>query len=556
MFDSIDDFYREETSEILLICLEGIQPLSLLALWFYEQERVTPNYALRANKTPFARADVVAVFESIYKRLNARGQDLLVIEEDTMTVEDLMYTVRFSHPTVKDFLSTPDMLKKLHSWKSRNFDARMSLCKATLAIVKSINLPPLTDITDYVWTPVKTNHAGNPVINDYARVNRCLNYVSEFFSYAHSIEQDEGILDNTLIDGFQSVISSTLVQKGRRQGTYLGWVDQYDTRPLNNNRDKPQFPYDKEMTSFFFASAVEANLKQYVAHKLRLNPRLISLSFRQRPVLDRALRPPPWTKSTYRIDPDMIDLLLTRGANPNMILTLYKAASDSSFVYASEKAWTTVWALFLQRLHYAASAKICKPPELIQDEFEATMLMIEHGAAIDLRPWRILAPEDSLKHFSGPMLTPSDIFHEVFPPGDAIFLEQLLKNNRPWALRQACSWLGRTILLWFYRDIDVVVWSLTWLLAIFIDKRFGVIRPIVFITSSIYGLLLVWPAISFIVSGAAPIMLSALILSDWITILDWLVSCLIGATPGYVSVRPVSFTVNNLGRPDIISRNF
>ena len=334
MFDSIDDFYREETSEILLICLEGIQPLSLLAIWFYEQERVTPNYALRANKTPFARADVVAVFESIHKRLNARGQDLLEIEADTMTVEDLMYTVRFSHRTVKDFLSTPDMLKKLHSWKSKNFDARISLCKATLAIVKSINLPPLTDITDYVWTPAKTNHAGNPVINDYARVNRCLNYVSEFFSYAHSIEQDEGILDDALIDGFQTVISSTLVRKGRRQGTYSGWVDQYNTRPLNNNRDNPQFPYDKEMTSFFFASAVEANLKQYVAHKLRLSPRLISLSFRQRLVLDRALRPSPWTKPTYRIDPGMIDLLLTRGANPNITLTLYKAVLDSPFLYS------------------------------------------------------------------------------------------------------------------------------------------------------------------------------------------------------------------------------
>lgn len=46
MFDGIDEFYREETAETVLICLEGVQPLSLLVLWFYEQERVTTDFAL------------------------------------------------------------------------------------------------------------------------------------------------------------------------------------------------------------------------------------------------------------------------------------------------------------------------------------------------------------------------------------------------------------------------------------------------------------------------------------------------------------------------------
>ena len=534
MFDNIDEFYREETSEILLICLEGIQPLSLLALWFYERERVTPNYALQANKNPFALADVVAVFESMRKRLNARGQDLLEIEADTTTVEDLVYTVRFSHLTVKDFLSKPDMLKKLRSWKSKNFDARISLCKATLAIAKSVNLPPLTDRNVYAWTPVVTNYAGNPVISNSARANRCWNYVSEFFSYAHLIEQDEGTLDDALIDEFRSVISSILVRKGHRQGTihaYLTWaidhwacwIGQHDTLRLNDARSNSLSPYDRDMTSFFFASAVEANLKHYIAHKLTASPHLISRSFWQRPVLDRALRPSPWAKPTYRINTDMIDLLMARGANPNVTLTVYKDASDTPFLYTSQKAWTTIWALFLQSLHDAARAKIRKPPELIQDEIEATKLMIEHGAAADLRPWRISASEDALKHFGGTMLTPSDIFHEVFPPRDAVVLEQLLKKNRAWALQRTCSLVRRTVLLWFYRDIDFFVWSLTSLFSIFFNDLFGVILPMVFIPTSLYGLSFVWPAIIVVLSRSAPILLPALILSDWIPILDWLV---------------------------------
>ena len=59
-------------------------------------------------------------------------------------------------------------------------------------------------------------------------------------------------------------------------------------------------------------------------------------------------------------------------------------------------------------------------------------------------------------------------------------------------------------------------------------NKVGVILSIVFILTSLYGLPLVWPATWFTFSGAAPILLPTLILSDWIPILDWLVSCLTG----------------------------
>lgn len=185
MFDSIDEFYREETSEILLVCLEGIQPLSLLTLWFYEQERITPDYALRAERNSFSKADFIAVFESLHKRINARGQDLLEIDANTSGLDHLMYTVRFSHRTVKDFLLEPDMLKKLHSWKSTKFDARVTLCKATLASVRS--LPLSTDI------------------NNRVDLDQCWKHISDFFTYASLIEQDGGTIDDMLIDEFERV---------------------------------------------------------------------------------------------------------------------------------------------------------------------------------------------------------------------------------------------------------------------------------------------------------------------------------------------------------------
>lgn len=529
MFDRIDDFYREETAEILLICLEGIPPLSLLALWFYEKEkeRATPDYALHADRTPLSRADVVAIFESIHKRINARGQDLLVIEANTTNLEYSMYTVRFSHRTVKDFLSKPDMLKKLTSWKSKDFDANATLCKATLAIMKSL--------------PLSTNMN---IVNNY---NRCWSHVTDFFSYARVIEEDGGTLDEALVDEFQRVFSSFRTRDKR--DTYLErllsvsawaldhwarWIHEHDVAPAINwpygflFRPERNMAHDRDMTDLFLALAVEANLKRYIGQKLATNPHMIDRASWKRPILDRALRPPPLLWQTCRIDPDMVHLLLMRGADPNEELALYidrwskdgpsiyESAKSRLLTYTSEKAWTTVWALFLQRLYEAKLDKSRKSPDSIHNELEATKLMIENGADADLRPWKILP-------FRGPTLTPSDVFHKVFPTHDAEVLDQLLKKRRPWAFRQAGSWARRTVLLWFYRDIHIVLWSLTSLYHIIFNETTGVILPMVIIPTLVYLLLLVWPFVLFVISGTAPVLLSALILSDWIPIVDGLI---------------------------------
>ena len=512
MFESIDDFYREETSEILLICLEGIQPLSLLALWFYEQARIAPDYALQAERIPLSRADIVSIFEKIHKRINARGQDLLVIETDTGNLEHVMYTVRFSHRTVKDFLLKPNIFEKLKSWTSKDFDARVTLCKASLAIVKS--LPSSTDITNNL------------------NANRCYNHISDFFSYAHLIEEDEGFLDDAVVDEFQRVISSfrkpnvrvsgLLLPLGRAIEHWAFWVDKEDIGPADDTAYRRYFSLNRDMTYFFLAVAVEANLKHYVEHTLTTKPHIIiDRDYCHRPMLDRALRSLPLASKTWRIDTDMIHILLMRGANPNEEFTLYEHNTSSGSLF-SKRAWTTTWALFLQNLYEGKPDQSRKSPDLVRGELEATKLMIENGAAADLRPWKIHA-------FDGRSLQPSDVLHEVFPPHDAAVLDQLMRKHRPWTFRQARSLVRRTILLWFYRDIDFLIWTLTsfFLSTIFFIEDFGLTHPMVTIPTAFSLYLLIWwllgPFISFVISGTAPVLLSALILSDWLPIVDALV---------------------------------
>ncbi len=516
MFDSIDDHYREETAEILLICLEGIQPLSLLTLWFYEQERITPDYAIQAEISPLGKPDVIAIFARIHKRINARGQDLLVIERDNSKVDHLMFTVRFSHRTVKDFLSKPDMLTELTSWTSEDFDAKVSLCKATIAIVKS--LPWSTERVHEVsndgwWKPSKV------------KTDRWWRHCSNFFSYAHLMERDKGTLDGALGDELQRAISSIRKvddqnMRLQRLLTHLAWafdhwvnlIDEKDRWPVDRASVEELSRYDKDMTNFFFAWSVEANLKGSISYKLQTKPHLMKRPFLRRPILDRALRPLMWSPRTCGLDPDMINLLLTQGANPNEELTVYQ----SGFV------WTTVWALYLHHLYEAKIDKARKPPKVVQDELEATKLLIEHSAAADLGPWTIPGLQ---KHPPGRTMTPSDVFHEVFPPRDAALLDQILKKHRPWALRRAYSTLRRTVLLWFYREINIVITLIPLLYSMFFNELFGVILPFVMIPTFLYCIVLVWPFVSFVALSTAPVVLSCLILSDWIPIPDALIWC-------------------------------
>lgn len=223
MFDNIDDSYQEETAEILLICLEEIQPLSLLALWFYEQEKNTPNFALLAEKTPLGRANAIAVFESMHKRINARGQDLLAIETGSAEVEYLTYVVRFSHRTMKDFLSKPDMLKKLTSWTSKGFDARVSLCKATIAIATSL---PSSTLIEYEMDANRWRKSLNGTDTD-----RWWNYISDFFTYAHLIEQGKGKVDGELVNELQRAICS--FRRPDSQATCLGKVNAFIDRTFD-----------------------------------------------------------------------------------------------------------------------------------------------------------------------------------------------------------------------------------------------------------------------------------------------------------------------------------
>ena len=270
--------------------------------------------------------------------------------------------------------------------------------------------------------------------------------------------------------------------------------------------------------------AVEASLKRYIRDQLEIRPQLLQPSFGRRPLLDRALRPCLEHGSTARrINLEVVHILLTLGADPNQSFTITALGLKR----------TTVWARFLQHLYWTNGSWSAKHISGFQGDLAATRRMIESGAAADIRPWRILPWETS---FGCHMLTPSDIFHKVYSPADALSLDRLLSKHRPWAFWRLCSIVKRTFILWIDRCIILAQWIgqpptlgsiLRTLMSIFFNDLTGVILPMVMIPVALHCIVLCLRPISYILSclldlRIVSLVIASLILTDWIPIIETL----------------------------------
>ena len=175
-----------------------------------------PNYALRKELNPLSKTAVIAIHERYHKQVNARGQDLLEIGVHTTDNEEALYTVGFSHRTIKDFLTKPAVTRTLQSWASDEFDADVSLCKATLAVVKSLSSSARTFHQQSAFLTNSPDQrmdvANDPIesgnVYNSPDVERWCKHVKDFFIYASRIEDEGRKVDETIVDELRHVITS------------------------------------------------------------------------------------------------------------------------------------------------------------------------------------------------------------------------------------------------------------------------------------------------------------------------------------------------------------
>ena len=124
IMNKVERVYQEQAARLYQICLASEAPPNMRDVsWFAIQDL---RFALRNN---FTRLDLNSrsFIEGISIRINARCQDLLEVKQSR---------VQFLHRTVKDFLETKDVSRKLKLHAGKNFNSDEYLCNAFMLQMK------------------------------------------------------------------------------------------------------------------------------------------------------------------------------------------------------------------------------------------------------------------------------------------------------------------------------------------------------------------------------------------------------------------------------------
>jgi hypothetical protein len=377
----IDRIHREETAKIFLIAVESVRPLPVLAFKYLIMEQDDPNYSIKSAIEPISPDEVNESFRRWRKRLNSRCRDLLEINTTDSDDTFLKYKVDFLHQTVRDFLrdNYPEELRK-HT--ADRFDARASLCKILLALIKAL-----------------------PVPADFrSLLNELFGLVDKLLYYAREMERNSGISNIVLLDELDRV--NTIHAENAK--THSHWTNARDSpTPSDSFQEYGQCTY--------LALSIQARLRLYVDEKLQANPGLL-VEKRGRPLLDYALRPKRVTPAALpyqqqyqdtSIDVQIVSSLLSRGSDPNQSIHIYHGQ--------------TVWGLFLLSCYMNADRHL-------QDTWYDTVeLLIDHGADPNIQVKNPADPQvkkigttarykqDVVVDAVSRYLTVSDILNSVFP---------------------------------------------------------------------------------------------------------------------------------------------
>lgn len=137
MLRSLDPFYLEHATQLLLIMEASKDPISLILMSFADEETTQsvtdmPAKALSASVLSL-RADAMA------RRLNSRWKGLLEVKMATgSTGLQPHQTVQYLHRSVSEFIQSSKVQAFMQSSLKQAFDPHLSLCIAEFAYMKAI----------------------------------------------------------------------------------------------------------------------------------------------------------------------------------------------------------------------------------------------------------------------------------------------------------------------------------------------------------------------------------------------------------------------------------
>jgi hypothetical protein len=340
MLSHVDPLYREQAARTFRIfeTLVGLCPLNVFALEFELALKGTfQNMLLDEGKGPMGYDEASSRIQQLDIHLKSRCGGLLELHDFNGASINLGLnchsTVHFMHRTVKDFLDTARARVLISAAiTSPDFDPNLSTVISCVIMMKReifrgnvlIQMGHPYDNAD-IWTSISTTMGYAREVEDADKLNY-LSVIDELSRVGmQKLRMDDGPLSANVFSNY------FLLHPGE------SWM----------TCDKP-----REWKRNFIGLAIQHGLLSYVEREVREN-RWLVLEQRRTPLLLEALLPgedqqfKPWS-------PQMADILLRHGANPNQ---LWRGNSPWQYVLTNAHVQYSRYdaRLFTTMLAYGAS---------------------------------------------------------------------------------------------------------------------------------------------------------------------------------------------------------
>ena len=423
MLTAIDNVYREETAQIFLVTLHATSPLPVMAFDFMKEGMKDPNYAIHANVKSMSQVVVDEANKKTKTYLNARCKDLLEINRSTGH-NFLKYKVDYLHRTVRDFLQNKELQNLLQHQAGDEFDARLTLCRVHLALVKSYQ----HKIRSKFWR---------------TSLGWLMDIVRDLLEYAHQVETCDKKSQIALLD---ELYRTLLIHCGGRL------LNPYRFSNLSGNvAIDLKVPTNEDNLETFVKIAMEARLPLYVAHTLECRPLLSEKSERGAPLLHHALqlflRGSKGLKNPKEpnLDSEMVRMLLFQQSDPNQLV---------------EEGGNTIWGFYLR---YLCGLSNAERQQRLTEYFEMAELLLQHGANPNLSCTTLIKSQANDMSYGGdqhdkneiivigtPYPTSSELLKAIFKPYQFSQLMSTVPRNQQAHIDCQYPHIpGRRILSWF-----------------------------------------------------------------------------------------------------------
>lgn len=203
VLDSIPLTYRKDTAQLLLMITDAVKPLRLLSL----QGVLNPRDQDRSFKEiEQASLCLDNLTRSLSKQLHARCRDFLEVEFDPgqhrhpisdetrqKSFDFARHTVCFLHSSVKEFLTSSEVKKKLESWIGEPFDPLACICRSHLLWLEMAS----------VHSPRSLNYR-----DAQQHIHQRVYYCHDIFNYLQNIEVRNGSIPHEIVNELERITTA------------------------------------------------------------------------------------------------------------------------------------------------------------------------------------------------------------------------------------------------------------------------------------------------------------------------------------------------------------